>query len=260
MTENHPFHMVEKSPWPVMSAASITQMMVGTVMMFQQKSTMMMLMGTIMMIMTMIQWWRDIVRESTYQGKHLKAVIKGIKWGMIMFIISEVFFFLSMFWMFFHSSLSPTPQLGSTWPPMGISTFNPMKIPMLNTMVLLTSGISITWAHHSLLNNNMSETNYSLMMTIMLGVYFSALQSYEYTNATFTMSDSSYGSSFFMMTGFHGVHVIIGSTFLLICMKRQMNNHFSKMHHLGFEAAAWYWHFVDMVWLLLYASIYWWGN
>nr|BAJ24509.1 cytochrome c oxidase subunit III [Phraortes sp. Miyako Island] len=260
MKNNHPFHMVEMSPWPLVGAISTMMLLTGTVNMFQYSNKMMMSMGTIMILLTMLQWWRDIVREGTYQGLHTKIVMQGLRKGMILFIISEIFFFISFFWAFFHSSLSPIIQIGTLWPPMGINTFNPMQIPLLNTMILLSSGVSITWAHHSLLNNNMKEMNISLFITIMLGMYFTILQAYEYIEAPFTISDSIYGSTFFMATGFHGIHVIIGSTFLMVCWTRQMMSHYSKYHHVGFEAAAWYWHFVDVVWLFLYITIYWWGN
>uniref|UniRef100_UPI0030FE169E cytochrome c oxidase subunit III n=1 Tax=Neohirasea hongkongensis TaxID=1461108 RepID=UPI0030FE169E len=258
--QNHPYHLVEMSPWPLVGALSTMLTLTGLVKFFQQTSMLMLTMGTMMTLLTMIQWWRDVVREGTYQGLHTKLVIKGLRWGMIMFIISEVFFFISFFWTFFHSSLSPTAQIGSMWPPEGIMPFNPMQIPLLNTMILLTSGVSVTWAHHSMLNNNMKEMNKGLMLTIIMGLYFTLLQAYEYIEAPFTISDSIYGSAFFMATGFHGLHVIIGTTFLIVCMNRQLNFHFSKNHHVGFEAAAWYWHFVDVVWLFLYISIYWWGN
>nr|YP_010882172.1 cytochrome c oxidase subunit III [Phraortes lianzhouensis]WID87086.1 cytochrome c oxidase subunit III [Phraortes lianzhouensis] len=260
MKQNHPFHMVEMSPWPLVGAISTMLMLAGTVNMFQHSNKLIMMMGTFMVMLTMLQWWRDVVREGTYQGLHTKIVMKGLRWGMILFIISEVLFFVSFFWAFFNSSLSPIVQVGAIWPPMGINPFNPMQIPLLNTMILLSSGVSITWAHHSLLNNNMKEMNISLTITIMLGMYFTVLQAYEYIEAPFTISDSIYGSTFFMATGFHGLHVIIGSTFLLVCLMRQLNMHFSKYHHVGFEAAAWYWHFVDVVWLFLYLTIYWWGN
>uniref|UniRef100_UPI00315CD4E1 cytochrome c oxidase subunit III n=1 Tax=Pachyscia longicauda TaxID=3127882 RepID=UPI00315CD4E1 len=258
--QNHPFHLVEMSPWPLMGAFSTMMMLTGLIKYFQKSSMTIMTLGTIMTLLTMIQWWRDVVREGTYQGMHTKVVIKGLQWGMILFIISEVFFFISFFWAFFHSSLSPTTQIGSMWPPIGILPFNPMQIPLLNTVILLTSGVTVTWAHHSLLNNNLKEMNQSLMITIIMGIYFTILQAYEYIESPFTISDSIYGSSFFMATGFHGLHVIIGTTFLMICMLRQMMFHFSMNHHVGFEAAAWYWHFVDVVWLFLYISIYWWGN
>nr|YP_010181528.1 cytochrome c oxidase subunit III [Eurycantha calcarata]QVD43189.1 cytochrome c oxidase subunit III [Eurycantha calcarata] len=258
--QNHPFHLVEMSPWPLLGALSTMLLLTGSVKFFQQSSTIIMFMGMIMTAMIMMQWWRDVIREGTLQGLHTKIVVKGLRWGMILFIISEVLFFASFFWAFFHSSLSPVIQIGSNWPPMGIYPFNPMQIPLLNTMVLLTSGVSITWAHHSLLNNNMKEMNQSLTITVMMGIYFTILQGYEYIEAPFTISDSTYGSTFFMATGFHGLHVLIGSTFLLVCLSRQFKHHFSKNHHVGFEAAAWYWHFVDVVWLFLYISIYWWGN
>nr|QQO80805.1 cytochrome c oxidase subunit 3 [Cryptophyllium westwoodii] len=257
---NQPYHLVEISPWPVMAAMSTMLTMMGALTMFQQKSTTMMIAGMIMTMMVITQWWRDVIRESTLMGLHTKLVIIGLKWGMITFIISELMFFLSFFWTFFHSSLSPTIQVGSIWPPMGIMTFNPMQIPMLNTMILLTSGVTVTWAHHSMLNNNMKEMNQSMMTTIIMGIYFTSLQYFEYKESTFSISDSIYGSTFYMATGFHGMHVIIGTTFLIICMMRQLNYHFSKNHHMGFEASAWYWHFVDVVWLFLYISIYWWGN
>nr|YP_010709595.1 cytochrome c oxidase subunit III [Sosibia gibba]WCS40810.1 cytochrome c oxidase subunit 3 [Sosibia gibba] len=258
--QNHPYHLVEMSPWPLVGAMSTMIMLTGLVNLFQKNSMTIMTLGMMMTILTMIQWWRDVVREGTYQGLHTKIVIKGLRWGMILFIISEVFFFLSFFWSFFHSSLSPAVQIGSTWPPIGIMPFNPMQIPLLNTMILLTSGVTVTWAHHSMLNNNFKEMNQSLLITIAMGLYFTLLQMYEYIEAPFTISDSIYGSSFFMATGFHGLHVIIGTTFLIVCMLRQLNLHFSNNHHVGFEAAAWYWHFVDVVWLFLYISIYWWGN
>nr|ATI10813.1 cytochrome c oxidase subunit 3 [Megalophasma granulatum] len=257
---NHPYHLVEMSPWPLIGALSTMLMLTGMVKMFQQNNTIIMLLGTIMTIMTMFQWWRDVIRESTYQGLHTKIVVKGLRWGMILFIISEIFFFVSFFWAFFHSSLSPIIEIGMLWPPYGITPFNPMQIPLLNTVILLTSGVSITWAHHALLNNSMKMMKQSLTMTIMLGLYFTLLQAYEYLEAPFTISDSVYGSTFYMATGFHGIHVIIGTTFLAVCLMRHLKSHFSQIHHVGFEAAAWYWHFVDIVWLFLYVSIYWWGN
>nr|ACJ69552.1 cytochrome c oxidase subunit III [Ochterus marginatus] len=259
-THNHPFHLVDMSPWPLTGSIGALTLTSGLVMWFHQQKTELMIMGVIITILTMIQWWRDITRESTFQGKHTLIVTTGMKWGMILFITSEVFFFISFFWGFFHSSLSPTIELGMTWPPMGIHVFNPMQIPLLNTMILLCSGITVTWAHHSLMENNHSQTSQSLFFTITLGVYFSILQGIEYYESSFTISDSVYGSSFFMATGFHGIHVIIGTTFLLVCLKRHMSFHFSSKHHMGFEAAAWYWHFVDVVWLFLYISIYWWGS
>nr|WGO57475.1 cytochrome c oxidase subunit III [Perisphaerus sp. 3 ZQW-2023b] len=260
MNQNHPFHLVDKSPWPIIGATSVMIMMIGLINWFHLYNKNLMLMGMLIIVLTMIQWWRDIIRESTFQGLHTKFVIKGLRWGMILFIISEVFFFISFFWAFFHSSLSPTPEIGSLWPPVGIMPFNPLQIPLLNTTILLSSGVTITWAHHSLLENNYNQAFQGLLLTIILGVYFTVLQAYEYIESPFTISDSIYGTTFFVATGFHGMHVLIGTTFLMMCLIRHSKYHFSSSHHFGFEAAAWYWHFVDVVWLFLYISIYWWGS
>nr|UGN61659.1 cytochrome c oxidase subunit III [Cryptocercus zagunaoensis] len=257
---NHPFHLVDQSPWPLTGAIGAMITMTGMIKWFHQYNQNLLMMGIIIMVITTIQWWRDIIRESTYQGLHTKMVMKGLRWGMILFIVSEVFFFISFFWAFFHSSLSPTIDLGSLWPPMGINPFNPMQIPLLNTAILLASGITITWAHHSIMENNYNQGLQGLFITVILGMYFTILQGYEYIEAPFTIADSVYGSTFFVATGFHGLHVIIGTTFLLTCLMRQLKMHFSSHHHFGFEAAAWYWHFVDVVWLFLYISIYWWGS
>nr|AZL35873.1 cytochrome c oxidase subunit III [Cosmoscarta exultans] len=260
MMKNHSFHLVDYSPWPITGSLGAMTLTSGMLMWFHKLNYNLLILGVVIILLTMIQWWRDIIRESTFQGMHTKNVMKGMKWGMIMFILSEIMFFLSFFWSFFHSSLSPTMEIGMSWPPMGILTFNPMGVPLLNTTILLSSGITITWAHHSLMNNNYNQATQSMFMTIMLGMYFSMLQLYEYVESPFTISDSIYGSTFFMATGFHGIHVLIGTTFILVSLKRHMSFHFSNYHHFGFEASAWYWHFVDVVWLFLYISMYWWGN
>nr|ADO60531.2 cytochrome c oxidase subunit III [Drilus flavescens] len=258
--KNHPFHLVEVSPWPILGTFSTMIMMMGMIKWFHNFEHDLLLFGIINTAVIVSQWWRDICREGTFQGLHTFTVTMGLRWGMILFIVSEIMFFISFFWSFFHSSLSPSVEIGMIWPPKGISTFDPIQIPLLNTLILISSGITVTWAHHSIMENNYSQAIQGLGLTIILGIYFTALQSYEYLESTFTMADSVYGSSFFMATGFHGVHVIIGTTFLLVCMMRQMMNHFSSIHHFGFEASAWYWHFVDVVWLFLYISIYWWGS
>nr|YP_009185962.1 cytochrome c oxidase subunit III [Sciodrepoides watsoni]ALO70912.1 cytochrome c oxidase subunit 3 [Sciodrepoides watsoni] len=258
--KNHPFHLVDFSPWPILGALSAMISMIGLIKWFHIFEVNLFLIGMITTMFIMYQWWRDVSREGTFQGLHTFNVTMGLRWGMILFITSEVFFFISFFWGFFHSSLSPSIELGMIWPPKGIMTFNPIQIPLLNTLILLTSGLTVTWAHHSLIENNFKMTTQGLLLTVILGVYFSILQAYEYIEASFTISDSVYGSSFFMATGFHGIHVIIGTTFLLVCLMRHLKNHFSSIHHFGFEAAAWYWHFVDVVWLFLYISLYWWGS
>nr|YP_010730020.1 cytochrome c oxidase subunit III [Leptopsylla segnis]WEF75060.1 cytochrome c oxidase subunit 3 [Leptopsylla segnis] len=260
MSHNHSFHLVDYSPWPLTGSLGTMSLTLGMVNWFHSSNMILLLLGVNITLLTMYQWWRDISREGTFQGLHTFKVSKGLRYGMILFIVSEVLFFFSFFWSFFHSSLSPAIELGALWPPMNISPFNAFQIPLLNTAILLSSGISITWAHHSLIMNNHSQTVKSLMLTISLGIYFSILQGYEYLEAPFTIADSIYGSTFFMATGFHGIHVIIGTLFLLVCWIRLSNFNFSASHHFGFEAAAWYWHFVDVVWLFLYISIYWWGS
>nr|YP_784038.1 cytochrome c oxidase subunit III [Scutigerella causeyae]ABF93303.1 cytochrome c oxidase subunit III [Scutigerella causeyae] len=256
----HPFHMVNLSPWPLTGALGAMCLTSGLTKWFHQFSSYLIFLGILILILTMIQWWRDISREGTFQGNHTINVSIGLRWGMILFIASEVLFFVSFFWAFFHSSLSPTPELGAHWPPSGIYPFNPFQIPLLNTAILLASGISVTWAHHSLIESNFSQAKIALLITVTLGIYFSILQGFEYKEASFAISDSSYGSTFFVATGFHGLHVLIGTSFLLVCLLRHNMTHFSASHHFGFEAAAWYWHFVDVVWLFLYISIYWWGS
>nr|ANW48061.1 cox3 [Cycloneda sanguinea] len=258
--KNHPFHLVDMSPWPVMGALGAMSSMMGIIKWFNMFENNLFLLGNLILLLIMIQWWRDVIRESTFQGNHTFKVSLGLRMGMILFITSEVFFFLSFFWSFYHSSLSPSIEMGMNWPPKGIQPFNPNEIPLLNTLILLSSGLSVTWAHHSLMENKLNQTVNSLLITVMLGLYFSILQGIEYIEAPFTIADSCYGSTFFMATGFHGLHVIIGSIFLLSCLYRVYMNHFSENHHFGFEAAAWYWHFVDVVWLFLYLSIYWWGS
>jgi len=257
---NHPFHLVNFRPWPLTSAIRSFTLVSGLVKWFHQYDNNLFLLGVSITLLIIYQWWRDISRERTFQGLHTICVINGLKWGIILFIISEVFFFLSFFWRFFHISLSPNIELGINWPPIGINPFNPFQIPLLNTIILLSSGISVTWAHYRLIENNHSQRIASLFITIILGLYFTVLQAYEYIEAPFSIADSVYGASFFLATGFHGMHVLIGTTFLIVCLIRHYNFHFSFNHHFGFEAAAWYWHFVDVVWLFLYISIYWWGR
>nr|YP_008757613.1 cytochrome c oxidase subunit III [Lepidocampa weberi]AEV44878.1 cytochrome c oxidase subunit III [Lepidocampa weberi] len=256
----HSFHLVDQSPWPLTGALSALILTSGLIKWFHQHSFSLVALGLICTLLTMYQWWRDITREATFQGMHTIAVTKGMQWGMILFIVSEVLFFVSFFWAFFHSSLAPSAEIGMMWPPQGIEPFNPFQVPLLNTAILLSSGITVTWCHHSIISSNKSQAIKSLFLTVILGVYFTLLQAMEYYEAPFSIADSSYGSTFFVATGFHGLHVLIGTSFLIVCLLRLMNNHFSANHHFGFEAAAWYWHFVDVVWLFLFISIYWWGG
>jgi cytochrome c oxidase subunit 3 len=214
----------------------------------------------ILLVAVAYRWWADVVREGTYQGLHTNAVQTGLRYGMLLFIVSEVMFFLAFFWAFFHSSILPSIEIGGVWPPAGIDVLNAFDVPLVNTVVLLTSGATCTWAHHSIVAGDKNGSVNGLLLTVALGVFFTALQGMEYIDAGFTIADGVYGSTFFLATGFHGFHVLIGTTFLLVCLFRQLKNHFSTTHHFGFEAAAWYWHFVDVVWLFLFVSIYWWGG
>ena len=199
-----------------------------------------MLLGLFLIRITIIQWWRDVIREATFQGYHTTQVSKGLRWGMILFIVSEVCFFFAFFWAYFHRRLAPRPELGSCWPPAGITPLNPFEVPLLNTGVLLASGVTVTWAHHSLMEGDNPGGLQGLVATVGLGAYFTFLQAGEYYEASFTIADGAYGSRFFVATGFHGLHVLIGSTFLLVCLVRVWLQHFSTGHHFGFEAAAWY--------------------
>nr|ANC65483.1 cytochrome c oxidase subunit 3 [Hirudo medicinalis] len=256
-----PFHLVEPSPWPLSTSISILMLTIGLTNWFHlSMSNYCLKMGFIMLLISMYLWWRDIIRESTYLGNHTKLVVKGMRIGMILFITSEVCFFLGFFWAFFHSSLTPVPELGCVWPPVGITPLNMFSVPLLNTIILLSSGVTVTWAHHSLKHGMYKEVIMSLMFTISLGLYFTFLQLGEYFNSPFSIADGIYGSVFFVATGFHGAHVIIGSLFLMVSLIRSNLYHYSKNHHFGFEAAAWYWHFVDVVWVCLYLCIYWWGS
>nr|YP_011004814.1 cytochrome c oxidase subunit III [Leptomastidea bifasciata]WPT46955.1 cytochrome c oxidase subunit III [Leptomastidea bifasciata] len=255
-----PFHLVTLSPWPILLSLSILNLMISLIywLSFNVKLIMVFLF-LFMVILCLFQWWRDVIRESLLQGFHSLMVVKGLKMGMLLFILSEIFFFISVFWCYFHMFLSPSIEIGSLWPPKNIQMFNPYMIPLLNTMILVCSGVSITWCHYSIINMNKLESLISLFITLILGMIFSFFQYKEYMECTFTFSDSVYGSIFFMSTGFHGFHVLIGSLFILVNLVRLNFNNFSNFHHLGFEMAAWYWHFVDVVWLFLYLLVYFWS-
>nr|BAL70367.1 cytochrome c oxidase subunit III [Aposthonia japonica] len=257
---NQPFHLVEMSPWPLIMGTSVTTMIMGILMWFHLFKSLLFATSFLTSLIIAFLWWKDISRESTLQGLHTPMVMIGLRWGMILFISSEILFFTSFFWAFFHSSLSPNIDMGMMWPPKNILTLNPTQVPLLNTIILLSSGASITWAHHSILTSNYNESTISILMTIVLGVIFTLLQAFEYFESSFSISDSIYGSTFFVSTGFHGIHVIIGTMFIMHTTNRLMNMNFSSNHHFGFEAASWYWHFVDVVWLFLFIMIYWWGS
>ena len=256
----HPYHLVDARPWPLTSALRALGLTRGLVVWFHSYRRILILAGLIGLVFSIIQWWRDVTRERTILGLHTRIVETGLKWGVILFITSEVIFFFSFFWAYFHSSLGPTVDVGGVWPPTGVMPFNPFDIPLLNTVILLSSGATVTWAHHAILNKNYKSSLTSLALTVILGLYFTGLQAIEYVEASFRIADSAYGATFFVATGFHGLHVIIGTTFLAVCLIRLTLGHYRDTHHFGFEAAAWYWHFVDVVWLFLFTSIYWWGS
>jgi len=260
--QRHGFHLVDPSPWPIVAAFAALSFTMSWVQWMHGYS------GSgyntwfsfFILIFTAGVWWRDISREGTYQGHHTSIVQVGLRYGMLLFIASEIMFFFAFFWAFFHSSLAPSIDIGAIWPPKGILVFNPWEIPLLNTMILLLSGVTVTWAHHAIVAGDREGVITGLLFTVTLGAIFTFFQYVEYAEAGFSISDGCYGSTFFMATGFHGFHVLVGSIFLMVCLIRQINYHFTKQHHFGFEAAAWYWHFVDVVWLFLFVVVYWWGG
>jgi len=255
----HPYHLIDPSPWPYIMGCSAFLTTLGSVIYFHYNNKILLFLGLISISSCLYFWLKDVIRESTFQGFHTIATLKGLKMGFLLFIISEVLLFFSFFWAFFHSSLSPSIEIGILWPPLGIEPINPFSIPLLNTAILLSSGATVTWSHHSIVSGNRKEALKSLILTIFLGVIFTLFQLFEYFESSFSIADSVYGSTFFIATGFHGFHVFVGTLFLLICLIRLNNYHFTKSHHFGFEAASWYWHFVDIVWLYLFICIYWWG-
>ena len=256
----HPYHIVDESPWPLLGSIGGLFLTRGIVRWFHLSDIKLIIIGLLIILLVIIQWWRDISREGSTQGLHTSIVELGLRGGIALFIVSEIFFFLRFFWAFFHSSLAPNTEVGALWPPFGISTFNPFQVPLLNTIVLVSSGVSVTWAHHALIEGDHFRTLQGLWCTVILGVYFTFLQGIEYVEASFTFADRIYGSTFFIATGFHGLHVLVGTAFLAVVLFRHSTCEFRPTHHFGFEAAAWYWHFVDVVWLFLYLVIYWWGG
>ena len=271
----HDYHLVDPSPWPLVGAMSALVMAIGAVMWMKgmtlgglKAGPLVFGAGLIGVLYTMLAWWVDVTREAEHEGHHTRVVQIHHRYGMIMFIASEVMFFVAWFWAFFDASLfageaiqyQRAEFLGGQWPPKGIETFDPWHLPLLNTLILLTSGTTVTWAHHALIHGDRQGLKNGLWLTVILGVLFTLCQIYEYGHATFGFSGHIYGSTFFMATGFHGFHVFIGTIFLAICLYRAYLGHFKPQQHLGFEFAAWYWHFVDVVWLFLFAAIYVWAS
>ena len=258
--QKHPYHLVDPSPWPLVGAIAAGTLAVGGILYMHDITGWLIPVGVALVLLTMFMWWRDVIREAEHEGHHTPIVQIGMRYGMALFIASEVMFFAAFFWAFFDASLFPKEATGFQWPPQGIETFDPFEVPLLNTMVLLLSGVTVTWAHHALREGDRRNLVRGLVITVVLGILFTALQAYEYGHATFGFTDGIYPSTFFMATGFHGFHVIIGTCFLFVCLFRAMAGHFKPEHHFGFEAAAWYWHFVDVVWLFLFSCVYIWGS
>jgi cytochrome c oxidase subunit 3 len=258
----HPFHLVSPSPWPIYTCIALLTLTTSGVLSMHgfNNAEYFLTLAFILVISSMTFWFRDVISEATYLGNHTLAVQRGLNMGVALFIVSEALFFLAIFWAFFHSALSPTVELGAQWPPMGIEAINPFELPLLNTVILLSSGVTVTYAHHSLIQGNRVGTLYGLVATIILAIIFTALQGIEYTVSSFTITDGAFGSCFFFGTGFHGLHVMIGTAFLTVGLWRVLAYHLTENHHLGFESGILYWHFVDIVWLFLFISIYYWGS
>ena len=270
---NHPYHMPDPSPWPISGSIAGFLLAVGLVIFmhpdifgtgladtFETIGLWVVAPGLILALMTMLGWWRDVIDEATVQKAHTKVVQLSLRYGMMLFIISEVMFFSAWFWAFFDASLFPKEAAGGVWPPEGVEVFNPFDLPLLNTLILLTSGFTVTWAHHDIREGKMDHAAKMIGWTVLLGFLFTCLQVFEYAHAPFGFREGIYPSTFFMATGFHGFHVIVGTAFLAVCWWRCAKGHFTADHHFGFEAAAWYWHFVDVVWLFLFSFVYVWGT
>lgn len=257
----HQFHIVTLRPWPVITSTVLWASVSNSTSIIRGKQTISKTRGILLILAIRSRmWWKDTIKERKKEGEHQQKVSKGLKIGIVIFITSEIIFFLRFFWSYFHRGVSPTLEIGQRWPPTGINRFDPTNVPLLNTLVLISSGVRVTWAHHCLLNNNMKKRIVRILLTCTLGAYFSALQYIEYKQGEFSIRDSSYGTIFFVATGFHGIHVLIGTTFLVVTIINITRIRVSNEHHNSFEIAAWYWHFVDVVWLFLYLSIYWWGK
>jgi cytochrome c oxidase subunit 3 len=275
----HDYHLVNPSPWPAVASLAVLLVTVGAV--FSMKpdaklfgasgfGTYLLIPGFMLLLYTMFAWWKDVVKEAE-TGDHTPVVGIGLRYGMILFIASEVMFFVAWFWAFFNASLYPALpieqgafwevfQNEAVWPPKGIETFDPWHLPFINTLILLLSGTTVTWAHHAILHEDRDGLKKGLWLTVLLGVIFSFVQGYEYSHAAFGFSGNIYSATFYMATGFHGFHVLVGTIFLAVCLGRVYRGHFKSDHHFGFEAAAWYWHFVDVVWLFLFFAVYIWGG
>jgi cytochrome c oxidase subunit 3 len=255
----HPFHILDVSQHPITASFGAMGVFTGLVLMMHGVvlGGVSSLIGGVMLVSIAAIWWKDVAREGR-NGDHTKTVQTGLRLGVLLFIVSEVLFFFSFFWAYFHVALAPEMSIGGQWPPIGIQTLSAYEVPLLNTAILVSSGGSVTWAHHALIRGDKKVAVMALILTVVLGAIFTALQAIEYIETSYTIADSVFGSIFFVATGFHGLHVIVGTRFLGAALGRLIANTLTRDHHVGFETAAWYWHFVDIVWLFLYTWVYWW--
>ena len=260
--QSHPFHLVSPSPWPFFTSMALWTLTSSGVSLCHgfNSAGYFLISAFLALFFSMLLWWRDVISEATYLGNHTLAVQRGLIKGIALFIVSEALFFLAIFWAYFHCCLSPVPELGAHWPPMGIETVNPYEIPLFNTIILLASGFIMSFAHHSLIQGMRRGSLNGMMVTVLLAVLFTGLQGIEYSVSCFTISDGIFGSSFYLATGFHGFHVIVGTLFILIGLIRHLGYQPTNHHHLGLEFGILYWHFVDVIWIALFFSIYCWGS
>lgn len=260
--QGHPFHLVSPSPWPILTSASLLLLPANGVLTMHNfsQAELLLLTSFVLLVASMAFWFRDVISEGTFLGNHTLAVQRGLNLGVALFITSEALFFLAIFWAYFHSALSPTVELGGNWPPLGIEAINAFELPLLNTALLLASGVTITYAHHSLIQGKRSSALLGTMYTIILALVFTTFQDIEYSVSSFTLSDGAFGSCFYFGTGFHGLHVIIGTIFIAVGFFRLQAYHLTENRHLGLESAIIYWHFVDIVWLFLFITVYYWGS
>lgn len=263
----HPYHIVRPSIWPLAASVAAGILAMGAVFFMHGTEWMGfsigwkgLLAGVIGVLLVMWFWWRDVIYETITENVHNEITEIGMRYGMALFIASEVMFFVAFFWAFFNAALYPTDEIGYVWPPAGIETLPAFDLPFMMTMILLLSGCTVTWAHNAIMDNNIKDMSTALGLSVLLGTVFMGFQIYEYAQVSYGFSDGIYAATFFMATGFHGFHVFIGTVFLGVCWWRSTKGHFTAEKHFGFEAAAWYWHFVDVVWLFLFVAVYWWGG
>ncbi len=259
--KNHDYHILPPSIWPFLAGIGAFTMLFGGVLWMHGNGPWLFLAALILVLYVAFAWWSEVVAELR-EGDHTPVVRIGLRYGFILFIMSEVMFFAAWFWSFFKHAMYPMDTFSEgQWPPPSIEVFDPWHLPLINTLILLCSGAAATWAHHALVHdNNRKDMRNGLILAILLGLLFTFFQAYEYSHAAFGFAGNIYGANFFMATGFHGAHVIIGTIFLFVCLLRLMAGQFTPEKHVGFEAAAWYWHFVDVVWLFLFGAIYIWGS